>query len=107
MARDNRDAPPYHRGDVSGTPARVLHPTPAEQDGHMDASKDSVADPRAEIARLQREHHELERQLEDLVHRVHLTPEEELEVRRIKHLKLLKKDRIQLLRSRLRSAESA
>jgi uncharacterized protein YdcH (DUF465 family) len=50
-----------------------------------------------EFARMVREHAELDRQVTELEHRVHLSTEEELELKRIKKLKLAGKDRIEAM----------
>ena len=51
------------------------------------------------IAELRRAHSEYERQLSQLNRSRHLTPTEQVEVRRLKRLKLQAKDRISLLQS--------
>ena len=58
-------------------------------------------DPLALMTRLQEEHKELELRLSGLTRATHLTPAEEVEVRRLKRMKLAKKDQMQLLSSRL------
>ena len=52
------------------------------------------------IENLKHEHAELDRQLVEFDSRAYLTPEEQLERKRIQKLKLLKKDQIELLRLR-------
>lgn len=52
------------------------------------------------ISQLRAEHLELERRLEELNSHLSLTPEEEMEKKRIQKLKLAKKDQIMLLSSR-------
>ena len=49
------------------------------------------------IQRLRQEHSELENQLSVLERRLYLTPDEQVERKRIQKLKLLKKDEIALL----------
>ena len=46
------------------------------------------------------EHRAIDEQLQELERRVYLTADEELEVHRLKKLKLAKKDQIQSLRTR-------
>jgi uncharacterized protein YdcH (DUF465 family) len=54
-----------------------------------------------EFKRIWDEHNDLEKRLTELEKNRYLTPEEELEIRRIKKLKLLGKDRIEeMIRSR-------
>lgn len=61
-----------------------------------------------ELARLWREHLGYERQLDDLNQRVYLTPEEEVERKRIQKLKLAGRDRIeQVLAESRQDAEQA
>ena len=55
-----------------------------------------------ELKRCVEEHRELERKLEEFNNRPHLTPEEEIERKRIKKLKLSEKDRIEEILSRYR-----
>ncbi|HEX7127100.1 MAG TPA: YdcH family protein [Thermodesulfobacteriota bacterium] len=50
-----------------------------------------------EFARMVREHAELDRQVAELERRVHLSTDEELELKRIKKLKLAGKDRIEAM----------
>ena len=52
------------------------------------------------IASLKREHAELDRKLEALNVRAYLTPQEQVERKRIQKLKLLKKDKIEMLQRR-------
>jgi hypothetical protein len=52
---------------------------------------------REEIHRLRLEHEELERRLDELNLHVYLTPHEQIELKRIKKLKLQKKDQIHAL----------
>lgn len=53
------------------------------------------------MTRLQEEHRDLEQKLAGLTRGSWLTPAEEVEVRRLKRLKLSKKDQIQLIAARL------
>ncbi len=62
------------------------------------------ADP--ELRRYYQEHLDLERQLAALQHRHHLTPEEELEKKRIQKVKLAGKDRIMEILGRHRSGSA-
>ncbi len=55
------------------------------------------------IASLRREHAELDRKLEALNGRPYLTPQEQVERKRIQKLKLLKKDKIEMLQRRGRN----
>jgi len=55
-----------------------------------------------ELKRYYEEHVVLERQLADFHHRAHLTPEEEVERKRIQKLKLAGKDRIMEILARHR-----
>ncbi|MBI3072948.1 MAG: YdcH family protein [Deltaproteobacteria bacterium] len=52
------------------------------------------------VDQLRAEHSDLERKLEELNAHIYLTPEEQIERKRIQKLKLLKKDQIQMLVSR-------
>ncbi len=52
----------------------------------------------ADLEELQRQHQAHERRLEDLNNRAWLTPEEELEAKRLKKLKLRLKDEMERLR---------
>ncbi len=62
---------------------------------------ESLYEENDEFKKLWDEHKELEGRLGELENNRHLTPEEELEVRRLKKLKLLGKDRIEeMIRSR-------
>ena len=56
-----------------------------------------------DLAQLLSEHRTLDARVNELEQRSHLTADEELEVHELKKLKLLKKDQIQGLQSRLRS----
>lgn len=55
-----------------------------------------------ELRRYYEEHLELERQLETLQHKHYLTPEEDLEKKRIQKMKLAGKDRIMEILGRYR-----
>lgn len=64
----------------------------------MDFSANEPSSDRSEqIARLRREHSELEGRLERMTSLRHLSSSEQVEMRRIKRLKLHKKDRIHYL----------
>jgi hypothetical protein len=54
----------------------------------------------AVVDRLRAEHAQLDARLHELEHHVSLTPEEHLEVARLKKMKLLTKDRIAILNRR-------
>ena len=60
-------------------------------------SVDSQRDNYAKLEQLRAEHMALEKRLSKLTQAVHLTPSEQLEVRRIKQEKLVRKDQIQSL----------
>jgi uncharacterized protein YdcH (DUF465 family) len=62
----------------------------------------SLIDQDAELRRYYEEHLELERQLETLRHKHYLTPEEDLEKKRIQKIKLAGKDRIMEILGRYR-----
>ena len=62
----------------------------------------SLIDRDPELRRYYEEHVALERQLTDLQQRAHLTPEEEVEKKRIQKLKLAGKDRIMEILARHR-----
>lgn len=62
----------------------------------------SLIDQDAELRRYYEEHLELERQLETLQHKHYLTPEEDLEKKRIQKVKLAGKDRIMEILGRYR-----
>ena len=67
----------------------------------LGSSEATARTPNDEIARLIREHRELESRLADLDAEVYLTPDEQLERKRIQKLKLKKKDRIHQLKRTL------
>jgi uncharacterized protein YdcH (DUF465 family) len=50
-----------------------------------------------DLERLQKEHRELDEKIHEIESHLHLTPEEEVELPRLKKLKLAKKDQILLL----------
>jgi len=62
----------------------------------------SLIDQDDELKRYYEEHLELERQLETLQHKHYLTPEEDLEKKRIQKIKLAGKDRIMEILGRYR-----
>ena len=62
----------------------------------------SLLDRDAELRRYYEEHLELEKQLERFQHKRHLTPEEDLEKKRIQKVKLAGKDRIMEILGRYR-----
>jgi len=64
----------------------------------------SLLDRDQELRQFYEEHLELEKQLASLQHKHHLTPEEELERKRIQKTKLAGKDRIMEILGRYRGA---
>lgn len=64
----------------------------------------SLVDRDSELRRFYEEHLELEKQLATLQHKHHLTPEEDLERKRIQKIKLAGKDRIMEILGRYRPA---
>lgn len=56
-----------------------------------------LAQKNEDFARMVREHAELDRQVSELERRVHLSTDEEIELKRIKKLKLAGKDRIEAM----------
>ena len=64
----------------------------------------SLVDQDPELKRFYEEHLDLERQLEGLQHKAFLTPEEDLEKKRIQKVKLAGKDRIMQILARHRAA---
>jgi uncharacterized protein YdcH (DUF465 family) len=64
----------------------------------------SLLDRDQELRQFYEEHLELEKQLASLQHKHHLTPEEELERKRIQKTKLAGKDRIMEILGRYRDA---
>lgn len=71
----------------------------------VELSTGSTSEPdlEAEIARLRREHRELKARLSELNSRLRLSVEEQMERKTIQKLKLLKKDQLLQLESRLRN----
>lgn len=67
----------------------------------------SLMDRDPELRRYYHEHLELERRLAELQRRHHLTPEEELEKKRIQKMKLAGKDRIMEILGRYRAGRFA
>lgn len=59
----------------------------------------------AELKRRMEEHEQFERRLEELNRRLYLTPEEELERKKVQKLKLAGRDRIEAILSRYRSQD--
>jgi hypothetical protein len=64
----------------------------------------SLIDRDQELRRFYEEHLDLEKQLATLQHKHYLTPEEELECKRLQKVKLAGKDRIMEILGRYRSA---
>ena len=60
----------------------------------QDTTVSNLAPEADEVARLRREHADLERRLSVLSERLYLSPAEEMERRRLQKLKLQKKDRL-------------
>jgi len=58
-----------------------------------------------ELARLWREHLDLEQRLEEYGQHLYLTPEEEVEIKRLKKVKLAGRDRIEAILAQYRSGE--
>lgn len=58
-------------------------------------------DPMKKLRRLERKHAELEKQVEELEARTHLSPTEEMEKQRLKKKKLATKDELQTVRREL------
>lgn len=56
-----------------------------------------LAQENEEFSRMVREHADLDRQVSELERRVHLSTDEEIELKRIKKLKLAGKDRIEAM----------
>jgi uncharacterized protein YdcH (DUF465 family) len=56
-----------------------------------------------ELKRRMDEHQEFERKLAEMNRRLHLTPEEEVERKRIQKLKLVGRDRIEVILAKYRS----
>jgi uncharacterized protein YdcH (DUF465 family) len=64
----------------------------------------SLLDKDPELRKFYEEHREFERRLADFQHKHHLTPEEEVEMKKIQKLKLAGKDRIMEILGRHRQA---
>lgn len=64
----------------------------------------SLVDKDPELKKYYEEHRELERRLEEFQHKQHLSPDEELEKKRLQKLKLLGKDKIMEILGRHRQA---
>jgi uncharacterized protein len=64
----------------------------------------SLVDKDPELKRYYEEHQELERKLAEFQHKHHLSPDEELEKKRLQKLKLLGKDKIMEILGRHRQA---
>lgn len=62
----------------------------------------TLIDRDGELRRFYEEHVSLERQIDTLQHKLHLTPEEEFEKKRLQKLKLAGKDRIMEILARHR-----
>jgi len=67
----------------------------------------SLLDKDAELRKFYEEHRELEKKLADFQHKHHLSPEEEVEMKKIQKLKLAGKDRIMEILGRYRQAGAA
>ena len=67
----------------------------------------SLLDKDPELKKCYEEHREFEKKLADFQHRQHLTPEEEVEMKKIQKLKLAGKDRIMEILGRHRQAGAA
>lgn len=67
---------------------------------------ESLVDGDPELRKYYQEHLDLERQLKGLQHKAVLTPEEDLEKKRIQKLKLAGKDRIMEILARHRAASA-
>ena len=64
----------------------------------------SLLDKDPELKKFYEEHREFEKKLAEFQHKHHLTPEEELEMKRIQKLKLVGKDRMMEILERHRQA---
>jgi uncharacterized protein len=62
----------------------------------------SLLDKDPELKRFYEEHREFEKRLADFQHKHHLTPEEEVEMKKLQKLKLAGKDRIMEILGRYR-----
>jgi uncharacterized protein len=67
----------------------------------------SLLDKDAELRKFYEEHRELKKKLADFQHKHHLSPEEEVEMKKIQKLKLAGKDRIMEILGRYRQAGAA
>jgi uncharacterized protein YdcH (DUF465 family) len=67
----------------------------------------SLLDKDPELRKFYEEHREFERKLADFQHKHHLTPDEEVEMKKIQKLKLAGKDRIMEILGRYRQAGAA
>jgi uncharacterized protein YdcH (DUF465 family) len=67
----------------------------------------SLLDKDPELRKYYEDHRELEKQLADFQHKHHLTPEEEVEMKKIQKLKLAGKDRMMEILGRYRQAGAA
>ncbi len=63
----------------------------------------SLLDKDPELRKFYEEHQDLEKQLAEFQHKLHLSPEEEIEMKRIQKLKLAGKDKIMEILGRHRS----
>jgi len=66
-----------------------------------------MEDSRSRLDELKREHRELDRRIDELCNRPYLLPQEEIEIQRMKKLKLTKKDEIFRLEREMESATRA
>jgi uncharacterized protein YdcH (DUF465 family) len=67
----------------------------------------SLLDKDPELRKFYEEHRELEQKLAQFQHKHHLTPEEEVEMKKIQKLKLVGKDRMMEILGRHRQAGAA
>lgn len=67
----------------------------------------SLLDKDPELKKCYEEHREFEKRLADFQHKHHLTPEEEVEMKKLQKLKLAGKDRIMEILGRHRHAGAA
>jgi uncharacterized protein YdcH (DUF465 family) len=67
----------------------------------------SLLDKDPELRKFYEEHRELEQKLAQFQHKHHLTPEEEVEMKKIQKLKLVGKDRMMAILGRHRQAGAA
>lgn len=73
-------------------------------DRHVQEQLEALRKTDPEIDALVREHRSLDEQVTDLTAKAHLTPEEDLELHRLKKEKLLLKDRIEAVIQQQKSA---